>query len=1111
VNTLNDSERYTPALFGEHPLPMWIIDESSLRFLEVNESALIHYGYTREEFNSMTIRDIRPAEDIAKLNLLISGSPDRGEVGEWRHKKKDGTIINVVVNTVPMTYGAVPARIVLVIDITELRKTDEALRKENEKNIALLHNASDGIHILDTAGNLIEASDSFCSMLGYTRDELIGINVAQWDAGFANAKELMAAVRQEFNSKTRSEFETRHRRKDGTIIDVQVSGMPLLLDGKPVLFNSSRDISDRKRIESALKQQLLFANAINSLSKTLLAEKNSPELILENAVRIIGEVLGADRALIYNVALEERKVIGRSEWLNPQYPDTASSIAVYPLSVFMGGVIKMWRSRIWFCSQRDAINPCLLEDGSGELLHRKMRIQSLLWYPFAFRTDGFYVLVLNQIHTHKEWAKAETDFLDSVSQLITIEFEKMRLIAESSESEKKLRIAATAFESREGMMITDAHSMILQINQSFAAITGYSAEEVIGKNPNMFSSGRHDADFYASMWASINQSGSWEGEIWNRRKNGEIYPEYMTITSVKDKNGIVTNYVAALTDSSERHTTLEQLRTGASELALANAQVEEERAQLAARVEERTTQLQYANHAKDSFLATMSHEIRTPLGGLMGMMELLSLSELDAKQQELLDAARSSGKSLLRIVNDILDWSKIEAGKLELAPQVASIHETLKSVAKTYLQLTAEKDIQLKIKIDPDLSSPHLYDPLRLSQILNNFTSNALKFTERGTIEISAQRLDMQTCSEQVRFSVKDTGIGIDPAHRLRLFQHYEQASADTARMYGGTGLGLAISRRLAELMGGNLSVESALGVGSTFSFTVNLPVASLTAKRNLQMLRTASPETEPSTSRLVKGGQHVSILVVDDHPINRMLLQQQLDLLGLHVEAAESGMPALALWQRSHFDLIITDCHMPEMDGYELTRRIRASEQQTGAKRIPIIAWTANVLAEEELRCRDAGMDDMLTKPTELSDLRAKLLQWLVNANLSFGDTTDSAQASEESRVVIDFGVLKKFVAGRAAQVEMLQIFNEQNRLDIAILQTTLKEGDPAEVAQAAHRIKGASRMVGAVELEGICARIEKAARQEDMQSVKSEVEQMLDQAVARVEASVDRFINMQ
>ena len=654
--------------------------------------------------------------------------------------------------------------------------------------------------------------------------------------------------------------------------------------------------------------------------------------------------------------------------------------------------------------------------------------------------------------------------------------------------------------------------MYLDVNSGFERMTGFRRDEAVGKTSVELDIWHNLADRQRLVDA-LNKEGVCENlEVDFNAKHGGVINGLMSgvIIHILGEACIIT----ITRDITERKQAEAKLQKFAADLALANNQTEAERASLAARVEERTAQLQYANHAKDSFLATMSHEIRTPLGGLLGMMELLGLSHLDDKQRAMLDAAQGSGKNLLRIVNDILDWSKIEAGKLELAPCVASIAEMIKGVTRTYGQVASSKGIQLVCRVDDNLGPAHIFDALRLSQILNNFTSNAIKFTAQGCVEISAQRLMRHNGSEEIRFCVKDSGVGIGQEQQVRLFQHYEQASADTARMYGGTGLGLAICRRLAELMDGTLSVESTAGIGSTFCFTVELQVADLAEQRELQMSldQKETHEGGPGIAPLLAQGQPLSILVVDDHPVNRMLLKQQLEQLGLRAEIAAHGMVALSLWQAGHFNLIITDCHMPGMDGYELTRSIREIEQHETRERVPIIAWTANVLAEEERRCRAAGMDDMLTKPTELSDLREMLLKWSAKVDSSASAapspvvTITPAQHPTKTVAAMDFGVLKKFAISHAAQIEMLQAFNLHNRGDIANLHAALKDGDPAAVARVAHRIKGACRMVGAVELASICADIEAAARQGDMPG--ADAAGRLDGAMVRAEAAISEFV---
>jgi CheY-like chemotaxis protein/anti-sigma regulatory factor (Ser/Thr protein kinase) len=440
---------------------------------------------------------------------------------------------------------------------------------------------------------------------------------------------------------------------------------------------------------------------------------------------------------------------------------------------------------------------------------------------------------------------------------------------------------------------------------------------------------------------------------------------------------------------------------------------------------------------------------------------------------------------------------------------VASLNTVLEGVGATYRQVAAAKDIQLQLVCDERLSAAHLLDPMRVAQILNNFTSNAIKFTTQGTIDLSAKLMARHDGSEEIRLSVRDSGMGIAPAEQERLFQQYEQASADTARMYGGTGLGLAICRRLAEMMEGTLGVESELGQGSTFYLTLRLSVASADAQQNLLKASSAAPSKSGEIEKLplTASGVAASVLVVDDHPVNRMLLKQQLHLLGLQVEAAASGVQALEFWREGHFDLLITDCHMPEMDGYELTRTIRDVERLEARARMPVLAWTANVLHEEKLRCATAGMDAVLTKPTELHELRAKLLHWL---------SQNSAQAVEQqpmqqesATAIIDMQILSKVAKRPVTQVAMLREFDLHNRNDVANLVAALQDGNPAAVVRSANRLKAASYMVGAMELVELCNKIDAAVTRGDMVTARRVADTNLNITVMRLETFIARFVD--
>lgn len=509
-------------------------------------------------------------------------------------------------------------------------------------------------------------------------------------------------------------------------------------------------------------------------------------------------------------------------------------------------------------------------------------------------------------------------------------------------------------------------------------------------------------------------------------------------------------------------------------------------------------QAELANRAKDSFLATMSHEIRTPLTGMLGMLELLSLTHLDVEQRSTLDVAWDSGRGLLRIVSDILDWSKIEEGKLELSPRPTSIPQLLQDVVNTYSRVASSKSLMLWQHTDTRLNAAYIVDPLRLSQVLNNFVSNAIKFTQQGEVELRAELLKHVESGDRIRFSVKDTGMGIPQEVQERIFQRYRQESADTARMYGGTGLGLAICRRLAEMMDGQIDLNSEYGQGSTFSIILTLPISGMPG----ESVRSMYPEVKQREVKplFIDSAAAPLILAVDDHPINRDLLARQLRLLGLRAETAENGQIALSMWRDGRFTLIITDCHMPEMDGYELTQEIRKIEADKQLSRIPIVAWTANALAEEAGRCYAAGMDELLVKPANLMQLRTTLVKCL-SIDEQDNDTSVTSKSPSDNQIEpIDYAVLNTVVEDRGAQIQVLKDFQSHIHADLAKLAELLEQGNSGQLESAAHRMKGSCRMVGARQLAATCEAIEQAAHRADFATARLE-KQILDDAIRHLD----------
>ena len=468
-----------------------------------------------------------------------------------------------------------------------------------------------------------------------------------------------------------------------------------------------------------------------------------------------------------------------------------------------------------------------------------------------------------------------------------------------------------------------------------------------------------------------------------------------------------------------------------------------------------------ATLAKSTFLATMSHEIRTPMNGVIGMMDVLESEALSAEQRQVVATMRESATTLLRIVSDVLDFSKIEAGGLDLEEAPFSLAALVAGAAGALRPPALARGLTLddEARGEPDLL---LGDPTRLRQILFNLLGNALKFTEHGHIAVTARSSRLADGWARVEFAVSDTGIGIAPEVLPRLFTPFTQGDSSTTRRFGGTGLGLSIVRRLTEAMGGQVAVESRPGEGACFRVVLRLRAAPATAP----------PPPQPTTLAPLPAAR---VLVVDDHPINRDVLLRQLAMLGVAADAAGHGAEALDRWQQDGpYAVVLCDLHMPVLDGFALTRRLRLREAETGAPRTPIVAVTANALAGEAERCAELDMDGFLVKPITIGRLRGALERWLPLA-------TPPAPPEAADAPVLDRTALAAWLGSDAAAIRAL--------LDRFLASARAAEADladavlarPAEVAVAAHRLKGAAYAVGARGIAMVAGHLEDAGRAAD------------------------------
>jgi PAS domain S-box-containing protein len=534
-----------------------------------------------------------------------------------------------------------------------------------------------------------------------------------------------------------------------------------------------------------------------------------------------------------------------------------------------------------------------------------------------------------------------------------------RVAAEAELRESEALFRAVSESAHDAIITADSGSLIIKWNNGAERIFGYTADEVIGQTLTILMPERF-RDLHLKGMARVSAGGESRVmgkpvEVFGLRKDGSVFPLELSLAGWQVPQGnFFTGVMRDITERKQVERQLEDHQTG-----------------LEAKIQERTTDLEHArdaaeaaNIAKSAFLANMSHEIRTPM---IGMADILRREGVTSKQAKRLDTIDASAQHLLSVINDVLDISKIEAGKFALEEAPVVVSSLLANVSSILSERVKAKGIHLLIETD---HLPHNLtgDPTRLQQALLNYATNAVKFTETGSVTLRTLKQEETAEEVVVRFEVTDTGIGITPEAMSRLFSTFEQADNSMNRKYGGTGLGLAITKRLAELMGGKVGADSTPGVGSTFWFTVTL-----TKNGETTEAATATAVDAEAEIRRRYAGQR--ILVVDDEPVNREIALMQLEAVDLVADAAKDGTEAVALAQKNSYAAILMDMQMPKLNGLEATREIR---HLPGHRDTPIIAMTANAFAEDKAKCMVAGMNDFLIKPFKPDELFATLLRAL-------------------------------------------------------------------------------------------------------------------------------------
>lgn len=1018
---LRKNEERFSKIFHASPFAMNLFRLSDNVSLVANEAFLSLIGYERDELVGRTAAELNLFVNPHQRDVWINELKETGAAKPQgiQMRRKSGEIREVSAAIETLEVSGEKMGLVMALDINERKRAEEALKENEERLELVLEGSGLGFWDWNIESGEVQRNARWAEMLGYTLPE-IEFTVKQWsDLHHPDDRERAAqSIQNHLDGLTLSHrIEYRMRAKDGSykwILD-QARVVKRDAEGKPLRMSGTHtDVTERKQAEDKLREsEERFQKAFHSSPVGMVI-----------TCGVDGKYVDANEAFCRIIGFSREELIGQTS---------------------LGLKIVDPEQRLGYTS---------LVATTGHIYNREMTLR---------HKSGKMLTVLGSMEVI-ELSRADCVLSTAID------------ITERRQAEEQVYLQTAILEaSANALVITDHDGFIQWANPAFTALTGYEVtKEALGKNPrNLVRSGEQSKEFYNNLWETILSGKVWRGELVNRRKDGSLYNEEMTITPFTNMNGEITNFIAVKQDITERKQAEQALaqseqayrtlfenvpiglyRTSAdgrildanpalvklfgyenralllkqhvrniyanpddetlfrSSMETGNAssnfevkfrrlddttfwaedyvranrnelgevlfyegsiiditgrkQAEEllrkYAGELEQRVLERTAELVQANRAKDEFLANMSHELRTPLSGILGISEVL-LTEmhgaLNEKQSHYLETVHSSGMHLLGLINDILDIAKIESGKFELNPENTSLN----SICESSLVFVREQAKKKSIKVEYSLPVPATFifaDPKRLKQILVNLLNNAVKFTpENGEVKLEVRRED---AAGQLWFSVSDNGIGIAPENMKKLFQPFEQLDSGLSRQYGGTGLGLSLVKKLVELHGGEVGVESEPGRGSRFYF--NLPMKKVPGVGSKKVTgRLVLNETATGTGR--------RILIAEDNPINMMVEVDHLVSKGYEVIEAGNGIEAVELARTQTPDLILMDIQMPGMDGLEAIQQIRALPNLAA---VPIIALTALAMPGDRERCLEAGANEYLAKPFSLNVLVKKM-----------------------------------------------------------------------------------------------------------------------------------------
>ncbi len=988
-------------LFEENPQPMYIFDLETLAFLEVNEAMVKHYGFSRQELLGMTLKDIRPPEDVPALMEDLAGISDPQDVsGEWRHLKKDGTQIHVYIATHSVVFNNKQARHVLATDITDLRVAENELRRAESYYRALIENAPDGIVLLSANMKIKYASPSGRRIFNYNliTNELPDPRSSTHPDDLAQVEELLKEIINDPALIKTAEYRFKTRDNEWRWIAGTFRNLLHVPEVNAIIINF-RDINERKVVENE-KSRLsgIIESSVNEIY-IFNVDTLRFEYINQAAYKKLGYTLEEmvtfypwNIAPLFNKETLQARIQplidGKEDLIVFETIQKKKNSNLYPVEVRIQ-MLPQSNNTLFFAIATDISDR---KKAAESLVRSEEKFRNLFVNHAAIKLivnpDSLDVLDANHAaEAFYGWSIQELTSMN-MSEINTLPIEKIKIYAEEiqenqnvffefrhklkdgrirdvevfsslvqiedekvihtivhdvtakKEAQQRLNVLIRSMEqSPVGVIITNSDGVIEYTNPKYSEITGYSPEEMKNTLPGILQKNK-GIEVVDHIWEVILSGQEWFGENEDITREGLRYWENVAISPVINEHGEIKNFVIVKEDITDQKQLLK-------DLVEAKEKAEE------------------SDRLKSAFLANMSHEIRTPMNGILGFMELLKEHDLTGEMRdEYIEIVNASGQRLLETINDIIDIAKIESGELELNVGKVDVIKMMQRLGQFFEPEARKKKLELILETNiPQEQCMLILDAHKTESVLTNLLKNAIKFTARGQIVLGCN-----LNGKSLSFYVRDTGRGI-PADKLsRIFDRFVQAESSYSRAYEGSGLGLSISKAYVELMGGGISVDSVLDKGANFQITI--PVEKECEQQTIVERSPVEPVEGISNTDFV-------FLIAEDDDISFLLMKRLFKNYNVMLLRAINGQEAVEkCLAYPTISLVLMDIKMPVMDGYAATREIHKIRPE-----LPVIALTAYALKEDREKALESGCIDYLSKPVSRELLLQKLAKY-VNFN---------------------------------------------------------------------------------------------------------------------------------